>query len=172
MGPDSYLCRVARPNGFILDPDRRPAALDQLRPTSTNRHGNPGLQGAGGLDGARHLRPDPETRTSCTWAPSPLPQPRRRDGLRLCRRPSTNYGDSAATTRPAPSATPTHLRGEGAFIHNNFSVQGEYADIKVNRLNTVAAGADPDVKVGYAYVSFWPTGETRNYDAPRASSPS
>ena len=37
----------------------------------------------------------------------------------------------------------------------------------MDRLNTVAVGGDPDVKVGYAFVSFWPTGETRNYDATK-----
>ena len=83
-------------------------------------------------------------------------------------RPSTNYGDSGRYyTTGAIGDTDTTYGVEGAFIHNSFSVQGEYATIKVDRLKTVAAGADPDVKVGYAYVSFWPTGETRNYDATK-----
>jgi phosphate-selective porin OprO/OprP len=34
-------------------------------------------------------------------------------------------------------------------------------------LNTVALGGNPDIKTGYAYVSFWPTGEQRNYDATK-----
>jgi phosphate-selective porin OprO/OprP len=80
-------------------------------------------------------------------------------------RPNTNYGDSGRYyTTGAIGNTDTTYGVEGAFIHNSFSVQGEYATIKVNRLKTVADGTDPDVKVGYAYVSFWPTGETRNYD--------
>jgi phosphate-selective porin OprO/OprP len=83
-------------------------------------------------------------------------------------RPSTNYGDSGRYyTTGAIGDTDTTYGVEGAFIHGPFSVQGEYATIKVNRLRTVQPGGDPDVKVGYAYVSFWPTGETRNYDATK-----
>jgi len=51
---------------------------------------------------------------------------------------------------------------EGAWVHGPFSLQGEYSNIDVTRQGT--AGSDPTVKVGYAFVSFWPTGETRNYD--------
>ncbi|KQY29553.1 porin [Caulobacter sp. Root487D2Y] len=52
---------------------------------------------------------------------------------------------------------------EGAWMHGPFSVQGEYSSIDVTRAGT--AGSDPTVKVGYAFVSFWPTGETRNYNS-------
>jgi phosphate-selective porin OprO/OprP len=83
-------------------------------------------------------------------------------------RPNTNYGDSGRYfSSGAIGDTDETIGVEAAFIHKNFSVQGEYANIKVNRLNTVAAGGDPTEKVGYAYVSWWPTGETRNYDATK-----
>ena len=83
-------------------------------------------------------------------------------------RPNTNYGSNGAYYRTqALGKTDQTLGFEGAWLHGPFSVQGEYANIKVNRLITVSPGADPDVKVGYAYVSFWPTGETRNYDATK-----
>ena len=49
-------------------------------------------------------------------------------------------------------------------MHGPFSVQGEYASIDVTRLGGAAVGGDPKIKVGYAYVTFWPTGEMRNYD--------
>jgi len=89
-------------------------------------------------------------------------------GFAYAGRPSTNYGDSGRYyTTGGIGNTDTTYGVEGAWIHQSFSVQGEYADIKVNRLKTVAPGTDPDVKVGYAYVSFWPTGETRNYDATK-----
>jgi phosphate-selective porin OprO/OprP len=83
-------------------------------------------------------------------------------------RPNTNYGDSGRYfSSGAIGDTDETIGVEAAFIHKNFSVQGEYANIKVNRLNTVAAGGDPTEKAGYAYVSWWPTGETRNYDATK-----
>lgn len=56
------------------------------------------------------------------------------------------------------------LAVEGMYIHGPFSVQGEYANIDVTRVGGAAIGDDPKIKVGYAFVSFWPTGETRNYD--------
>ncbi len=83
-------------------------------------------------------------------------------------RPSTGYGDSGRYyTTGAIGDTDVTYGVEAAWVHNNLSVQGEFADIKVNRLQTAAAGGDPDVKVGYAFVSFWPTGESRNYDAAK-----
>lgn len=80
-------------------------------------------------------------------------------------RTDTNYGTNGLYYKTgAIGDRDTTLAAEGAWIHNNFSVQGEYSNIKVERLQTAAAGSNPDVKVGYAFVSFWPTGETRNYD--------
>lgn len=83
-------------------------------------------------------------------------------------RPNTNYGDSGRyfTTGGIGNRDKT-VGVEAAFIHKNVSVQGEYSDIKVTRLQTVQPGGDPDVKVGYAFISFWPTGEMRNYDATK-----
>jgi len=84
-------------------------------------------------------------------------------------RTNTAYGDSGRYyTTGAIGNTDTTWGLEAAFVHGPFSVQGEYADIKVKRLQTIAGGGrDPNVKVGYAFASFWPTGETRNYDATK-----
>ena len=81
-------------------------------------------------------------------------------------RTDTNYGTNGLYYKTgAIGDRDTTFAAEGAWIHNNFSVQGEYSNIAVERLATTAPGSNPDVKVGYAFVSFWPTGETRNYDA-------
>jgi phosphate-selective porin OprO/OprP len=83
-------------------------------------------------------------------------------------RPNTNYGDNGRyLTSGAIGNKDTTFGVEGAFIHKNFAAQAEYANIAVDRLQTAAPGGDPDLKVGYAYVSFWPTGEQRNYDATK-----
>jgi len=84
-------------------------------------------------------------------------------------RPNTAYGDSGRYfTTGGIGNTDTTWGLEAAFMHGPFSVQGEYADIKVKRLQTISGGGrDPNVKVGYAFASFWPTGETRNYDATK-----
>jgi phosphate-selective porin OprO/OprP len=80
-------------------------------------------------------------------------------------RPDTNYGTSGLYYKTGAIADrDTTLAAEGAWIHGPFSVQGEYSNISVERLATTAPGSNPDIKVGYAFVSFWPTGETRNYD--------
>lgn len=83
-------------------------------------------------------------------------------------RPNTNYGDSGRYIATGAIGDIDKTVGvEAAYIHNNFSIQGEYSDIKVTRLQTVQPGGNPDVKVGYAFISFWPTGEQRNYDATK-----
>jgi phosphate-selective porin OprO/OprP len=83
-------------------------------------------------------------------------------------RPNTAYGDSGRYYSTGAIGNHDETIGvEAAFIHNSFSVQGEYSNIKVARLSTAAPGGDPTVKVGYAFVSFWPTGEQRNYDAAK-----
>ncbi|HEY9217940.1 MAG TPA: porin [Phenylobacterium sp.] len=80
-------------------------------------------------------------------------------------RPNTAYGDSGRYFQTgALGDTDQTIGVEAAFIHNSFSVQGEFANISVQRLKTIAPGADADVQVGYAFVSWWPTGEQRNYD--------
>ncbi|WP_165184289.1 OprO/OprP family phosphate-selective porin [Caulobacter soli] len=81
-------------------------------------------------------------------------------------RTDTNYGTNGLYYKTgAIGDRDTTLAAEGMWIHNSLSVQGEYSNIKVERLATSAPGSNPDVKVGYAFVSFWPTGEQRNYDA-------
>jgi phosphate-selective porin OprO/OprP len=64
---------------------------------------------------------------------------------------------------------------EGAVVYKSFSAQAEYSDIKfdrfcgtnLNALQCTALGPDGDLKVGYAFVSWWPTGETRAYEAKK-----
>jgi phosphate-selective porin OprO/OprP len=82
-------------------------------------------------------------------------------------RPMTNFGNRYVTTG-AIGNKDTTWGLEGAWMHSNFSVQGEYASIKVDRqISGASAGGDPTLNVGYAFVSWWPTGETRNYDATK-----
>ncbi len=54
---------------------------------------------------------------------------------------------------------------EGMIIHKSFSVQGEYQYIKYDGALASATTTNPDghINAGYVYVSWWPTGETRNY---------
>jgi phosphate-selective porin OprO/OprP len=79
-------------------------------------------------------------------------------------RPNTNFG-SRYVNSGAIADKDTTWAVEGMLIHNNISVQGEYANIKVDRIvGGGSAGGDPDLKVGYVFASFWPTGEMRNYD--------
>ena len=82
-------------------------------------------------------------------------------------RPNTNFG-SRYINSGAIGDTDTTLAFEGAVIYNQFSLQGEYANIAVDRFaGGGSAGGDPDMKVGYVFASFWPTGEQRNYDATK-----
>ena len=82
-------------------------------------------------------------------------------------RPNTNFG-SRYINSGAIGDKDTTFAVEGAVVHNAFSLQGEYANISVDRLNAGAsAGGDPNLKVGYVFASFWPTGEMRNYDAAK-----
>lgn len=82
-------------------------------------------------------------------------------------RPNTNFG-SRYINSGAIGDKDTTFAVEGAVVHNQFSLQGEYANIKVDRLKSGAsAGTDPDLQVGYVFASFWPTGEMRNYDATK-----
>jgi phosphate-selective porin OprO/OprP len=83
-------------------------------------------------------------------------------------RTNTNYGDSGRYyTTGAIGDTDTTWGVEAALVYNSFSLQAEYANIKVDRLQPTAPGADPDLKVGYVFASWWPTGEQRNYDAAK-----
>ncbi len=83
-------------------------------------------------------------------------------------RPNTAYGDSGRYLSTGGIGNTDKTFGvEAAYIHKNISVQGEYSSIQVDRLKTIQPGGNPDLKVGYAFISFWPTGEMRNYDATK-----
>lgn len=64
---------------------------------------------------------------------------------------------------------------EFAAVYKSFSVQAEYSDIQFERFcastlspaGCAALGPDGAVNVGYAFVSWWPTGEMRNYEAKK-----
>jgi len=171
LGPDSYvLSAVAKVNGFnwtvtgAFQGDSINSA--DVNNTTTN---NPGSTERVGWTGRATYSPiltDADKLHLGVWA-------RYRnhgdEGAFAYRgRPSTNYGNSGQYFNTGAIGNHDQTFGvEAAYIHNNFSVQGEYADIKVDRLNTVALGGNPDIKTGYAYVSFWPTGEQRNYDATK-----
>lgn len=79
-------------------------------------------------------------------------------------RPNVNAIGNFIST-PGISDSDTTYGVESAWVHNNLSIQGEYSEIDINRFqSTTTYGRDPKVKVGYAFVSFWPTGEMRNYN--------
>jgi phosphate-selective porin OprO/OprP len=50
---------------------------------------------------------------------------------------------------------------EGLVIWNQFSVQSEWTHLSYK---AVAGKADDSISTGYVFVSFWPTGERRNYN--------
>jgi phosphate-selective porin OprO/OprP len=79
-------------------------------------------------------------------------------------RTNTNYSNGTLYTTGAIGNRDGTIAAEGAWVHGPFSVQGEYSSIDVTRAGGANVGGDPTVKVGYAFVSFWPTGETRNYN--------
>jgi len=78
-------------------------------------------------------------------------------------RTNTAYSNTTFYTTGGIGNRDKTLAVEGAWVHGPLSIQAEYSNIDVTRAG--AAGGDPKIKVGYAFVSFWPTGETRNYDA-------
>ncbi len=80
-------------------------------------------------------------------------------------RTTSNYSNATYYTTGAIGNRDKTLAAEAMFIHGPFSAQGEFSNIDVTRVGGAAVGGNPTVKVGYAFVSFWPTGETRNYDA-------
>src|SRR5690606_25000077 len=82
-------------------------------------------------------------------------------------RPNTGYGARYIATG-AIGNTDTSWGLEGVAQYKNFSLQGEYAGIQVDRaITSTSAGGNPDLKVGYVMASFWPTGEVRAYDATK-----
>lgn len=80
-------------------------------------------------------------------------------------RTNTAYSNATFYTTGAIGNRDKTLAVEGAWVHGPLSVQAEYSSIDVTRVGGAAIGGDPTIKVGYAFVSFWPTGEMRNYDA-------
>ena len=171
LGPDSYvLSVVAKVNGFNW------TATGALQGDSINNAdvnntttANPGSRERVGATARFSYAPvltDDNKVHLAAWA-------RYRNhgdesGFSYQGRPNTNYGTNGLYySTKGIGKTDETFGVEGAWVHKSFSVQGEYADIKVNRLQTVSPGGDPDIKVGYAYVSFWPTGESRNYDATK-----
>lgn len=82
-------------------------------------------------------------------------------------RPNTNFGTNGAYLNSGAVAdSDTTLAVEGAWVHNNLSVQTEYSDISFNRV-AGTTGGDGNVKVGYVFATWAPTGEMRNYDATK-----
>lgn len=81
--------------------------------------------------------------------------------FRYRNRNNSNYGDRFVDTG-ANFDQDTTLAGEFAWVHNNFSVQAEYASIEA--ANSSSAGVDGNVSTGYAFVSWFPTGEMRRYE--------
>jgi phosphate-selective porin OprO/OprP len=79
-------------------------------------------------------------------------------------RPNTNFGTNGAYLNSGGVADKdTTVAVEGAWVHKNLSVQGEYSAISFNRI-AGQAGGDGDVKVGYVFATWAPTGEVRAYD--------
>jgi len=75
-------------------------------------------------------------------------------------RPQTNFGNNFITTG-AVGDKDTTFGLEGALVYKSFSVQAEYSNINIERI----ARGDADVTAYYAFVSWFPTGEMRRYEA-------
>jgi phosphate-selective porin OprO/OprP len=90
---------------------------------------------------------------------------RRRDrgddeSLRYRARPNTNFGARYLDTG-AIGIADTTLGLEGAAVFGSVSVQAEYGRLTAER----TVGDDVTLDTAYAFVSWFPTGETRPYDA-------
>lgn len=82
-----------------------------------------------------------------------------------------------ANTSVAPRFTSTGAIGdrddtygaEVALVYKSFSVQAEYANISTTVIpgTNPAVAKDGDITTGYAFVSWWPTGDVRNYDVTK-----
>lgn len=83
-------------------------------------------------------------------------------------RPQTSAGGVLLSTG-AVGKSDTTVAAEAAWKHKTVSVQGELARIKVNRVTTTQSaangGKDFNIVTGYALASWFPTGETRPYNA-------
>lgn len=85
-------------------------------------------------------------------------------------RNNTNVGDRFTDSGSNFGESDQTLAAEAALVWNSFSVQGEYARINVDKRCTSALicsqGADEGtIDAFYAYASWFPTGETRRYEA-------
>lgn len=83
-------------------------------------------------------------------------------------KPQTPTGGVLLSTG-AVGKSDTTLAAEAAWKHKTVSVQGEVAQIKVDRVTTAQSaangGKDFNIVTGYALASWFPTGETRPYSA-------
>ncbi|WP_332764806.1 OprO/OprP family phosphate-selective porin [Phenylobacterium sp.] len=75
-------------------------------------------------------------------------------------RNNTNYGAQYVTSG-AVGVKDTMIGLEGAWVHGPFSVQGEWANIDIQRPGNL----DADARAWYLYGSWFVTGETRRYEA-------
>ena len=92
-------------------------------------------------------------------------------------RANTNVGDRYLDSGANFAESDMMFGAEAAFVWKSFSLQGEYALVEADRrCFTVAPGAvDPcsqgadsgEVEAFYVYGSWFPTGETRRYEANR-----
>jgi phosphate-selective porin OprO and OprP len=78
-------------------------------------------------------------------------------------RPNTAFGPNTDTSTGAIGDSDTQFGVEGLYIWKNFSVQGEYASVSVDRTN----GLDQDLSTYYVEASWFPTGEMRNLDVKK-----
>jgi phosphate-selective porin OprO and OprP len=79
-------------------------------------------------------------------------------------RPNTNFGSNGTDINSgAIGDKDTQIGLEGLLIHKAFSVQGEYANIGVDR----TTGQDEDINAYYVSASWFPTGEMRNLDVKK-----
>jgi phosphate-selective porin OprO/OprP len=83
-------------------------------------------------------------------------------------KPQTSTGGVLLSTG-AVGKSDTTIAAEAAWKHKTVSVQGELAQIKINRVATTQSaangGKDFNIVTGYASASWFPTGETRPYNA-------
>lgn len=77
-------------------------------------------------------------------------------------RANTAYGTQWLSSGSIGDAD-TQIGAEALLIWKNFSVQGEYANIEVDRVT----GADPSGKAYYLSASWFPTGEMRNLEVKK-----
>ncbi|MCR5874145.1 hypothetical protein LRS10_08205 [Phenylobacterium sp. J426] len=75
-------------------------------------------------------------------------------------RNNTNFGSRYVTTGGV-GVRDTQVGLEGALVHKSWSVQGEWANAHIERLRDV----EDDVQVWYVFASWFPTGESRRYQA-------